>query len=290
VYLAVSISSALSRQCAVPYCRLQPANLINGTVLCPGHTAAVRGRLVRMRLSIEEFKGDVLQLLRTEYSPPAYSTPAARRAAGAPAPGHLTVQPHAPEEDLATECECRHSLGAHVREGRQCSFCSCLGFQEWVNPDVVVAKPLPRDVAAALEKLGEQPGFRDLAHEHLVALGKYGRRRYFAGGSILFDRGDASDRVYLLLSGELQTELPLPNGGERIVRFEPGDIVGTRALLRGTEHVAPIRANCEVYALELTKDEVRESFRRNMSLALAFMRMVRARMTARTAREPAPAG
>ncbi|HLY66664.1 MAG TPA: hypothetical protein VKU60_14105, partial [Chloroflexota bacterium] len=69
-------------------------------------------------------------------------------------------------------------------------------------------------------------------------------------------------------------------------RYEPGEIVGTRALLRGSEHVATIRATKDVFALELTREEVRDSFRRNTSLALAFMRMIRARMTARNTRQP----
>src|SRR5579862_1187551 len=204
--MAGTISTVLARQCEVAYCRLGATNIVNAVSLCPGHMAAVRGRLVRMRTSIEQFEGDVLQLLRTEYQAPVYSTPGQRLAAGASLPGHLApAEPKPLALDPGTECECRHSLGAHARAKRECSFCACPGFQEWINPQVVAEKPLFRDVAEALGKLAQQPGFRDLEREHLMALGRYGRRRFFAHGSILFDRGDASDRVYLLLSGEVET-------------------------------------------------------------------------------------
>lgn len=286
--MAGTISSALARQCEVPYCRLSATNIVNAVSLCPGHMAAVRGRLVRMRVPLDEFKGDALQLLRTEYQAPVYSTTGQRMAAGAALPGRIgPVEPRHAALDPSTECECRHSFGAHARANRECSFCACPGFQEWINPEVVAEKPLFRDVAQALGKLAQQPGFRDLEREHLMALGRYGRRRFFAHGSILFDRGDAGDRVYLMLSGEVQTELPLEAGRERVVQFQPGEIVGTRALFRGGEHVATIRAVKDVFALELTREEVRDSFRRNTSLALAFMRMIRARMTARNTRQPA---
>ena len=92
--------------------------------------------------------------------------------------------------------------------------------------------------------------------------------------------------MYLLLSGEVQMELP-SGAGERSVDFHPGDILGTRAFIRGSEHAAIIRAVKDVYVLELTKKEIRESFRKNPSLAMAFMRMIRGRMSAAAARQAA---
>jgi len=255
------------------------AVITRGTPLCAGHSAAISGRLVRLGIKINDYQGDVLDLLKEAPAPSQdqqVGSPTAQGSAASsqssPAAAPLQEAASTVPLDPAAQCECQHSRGAHTRGFRHgCAFCDCKAFREWVPQVETVENALPQDLARALEMLAQQPGFRDLDSKHIAALGQYGRRRYFASGSILLDWGDASDRVFLILSGSVQAELPAQGDKPaRTLHLGPGEIVGTRALLRRVQHVATMRAVDDLYVHQLTRERLELVFRENKSMYLAF--------------------
>jgi NTE family protein len=69
------------------------------------------------------------------------------------------------------------------------------------------------------------------------------------GGTLLFEKGDRSDAIYLLLSGLLGVLVPDTDGGERVVaRLGPGELVGEMGCVSGQPRAATIRAlrTCEL--------------------------------------------
>lgn len=78
--------------------------------------------------------------------------------------------------------------------------------------------------------------------------------RWFSlpGGTVLFEKGDASDTIYLLLSGALGVSVMRANGAERMVgRLGPGEIVGEMGCITGEPRSATVRAlrTCELLAI-----------------------------------------
>ena len=69
------------------------------------------------------------------------------------------------------------------------------------------------------------------------------------GGTLLFEKGDTSDAVYLLLSGMLGVSVPDADGAERVVaRIGPGELVGEMGCVSGQPRAATVRAlrTCEL--------------------------------------------
>lgn len=77
------------------------------------------------------------------------------------------------------------------------------------------------------EVLARQPFFQDMAPHHLEALADSCAQVEFAGGTVVFEVGDAADHFYLVRRGRLVLEAPA--GGSRLAAVqsvEPGEVVG----------------------------------------------------------------
>ena len=78
-----------------------------------------------------------------------------------------------------------------------------------------------------VDTLARQPFFQDMAPRHLEALADCAAQVEFAGGTVVFEAGDASDFFYLVRRGRLVLEAP--GGGNRLTAvqaIEPGELVG----------------------------------------------------------------
>ena len=78
--------------------------------------------------------------------------------------------------------------------------------------------------------------------------------QHFARGEVIIRKGDAADKMYLLMRGEVSVMLNLPDGQvKRLSTLSPGMAFGEMAVVDRTVRSADVRADNEVecYALSL---------------------------------------
>lgn len=115
---------------------------------------------------------------------------------------------------------------------------------------------------------------QDLLEQLLTA----GDTRRYAVGEILFHQGDASDALYVLLSGRLRVYSGSANGREVVYNvLEPGDTLG-ELLLDGGARSASVQAIAESECLMIKGDDLRALIRAYPELAERLMLRLIARL------------
>lgn len=115
---------------------------------------------------------------------------------------------------------------------------------------------------------------QDLLKQLLTA----GDTRRYAVGDILFHQGDASDALYVLLSGRLRVYSGNANGREVVYNvLEPGDTLG-ELLLDGGTRSASVQAISESECLVIKGDTLRTLIRTYPDLAERLMLRLIARL------------
>ena len=105
-----------------------------------------------------------------------------------------------------------------------------------------------------------------------------GDTRRYAVGDILFHQGDASDALYVLLSGRLRVYSGNANGREVVYNMlEPGDTLG-ELLLDGGTRSASVQAVAESECLMIKSDTLRSLIRTYPELAEKLMLRLIARL------------
>jgi CRP/FNR family cyclic AMP-dependent transcriptional regulator len=105
-----------------------------------------------------------------------------------------------------------------------------------------------------------------------------GDTRRYAVGEILFHQGDASDALYVLLSGRLRVYSGNANGREVVYNvLEPGDTLG-ELLLDGGTRSASVQAVTESECLMIKGDALRSMIRSYPELAERLMLQLIARL------------
>jgi CRP/FNR family cyclic AMP-dependent transcriptional regulator len=98
-----------------------------------------------------------------------------------------------------------------------------------------------------------------------------GDTRRYAAGEILFHQGDASDALYLLLSGQLRVYSSNAGGREVVYNvLEPGDTLG-ELLLDGGPRSASVQAVADTECLVIRGDTLRTLVRTYPELAERLM-------------------
>lgn len=96
--------------------------------------------------------------------------------------------------------------------------------------------------AASLEGLAF-PLFGALTAADLAAMRPLLRQRQFKAGSMVFQRGDPTDDVYLIVSGQLRISVGSADGREIAFRIAgPGEMVGELGVLDGSHRSADLTA------------------------------------------------
>lgn len=105
-----------------------------------------------------------------------------------------------------------------------------------------------------------------------------GDTRRYAAGEILFHQGDASDALYVLLSGRLRVYSGNANGREVVYNvLEPGDTFG-ELLLDGGPRSASVQAISESECLMIKGDTLHGLIRDHPEFAERLMRLLIARL------------
>ncbi len=173
-------------------------------------------------------------------------------------------------------CSCGHSEAAHARTGA-CAFCSCGAFG--VEAEAPVYKKEPNELDDALAKLAEHPAFGGVTVAELLPLAERGRKRVIMRDTVLLDKGEASDRIYFILHGQVAVQRPARGAvAELDVTLGPGDVLGEIGFLHGSKHTATAVAVDDLRVLEFSQEDVRAMFRDNPDLRPAFLRLAHQRV------------
>jgi len=131
-----------------------------------------------------------------------------------------------------------------------------------------------------LSFLRQVPLFRRLGTDELAAVAHAMRPVDVRSGKILFEQGEASDGAYVIKSGRLAVELPLPAGQIRsVARLGEGTVVGEICLIEPAPRTLRVRAltDASLYFIDRTrfntlrarKDTGAYKLIRNISLTLS---------------------
>jgi len=122
---------------------------------------------------------------------------------------------------------------------------------EWCENQLLARaelEPRPTDPIA----LADHGLCRGLSPESVAALESMLTRETFAAGELIIRRGEAADRMYLLVGGEVSVIVPLPAGRlMRLSTLSPGMAFGELAVIDRGRRTADVRADgrVECYAL-----------------------------------------
>ncbi len=106
-----------------------------------------------------------------------------------------------------------------------------------------------------------------------------GRRLRLRPGAVLFDEGDASNRVILLLSGRAKVSAFSEDGHETVLGYrDAGDILGELAAIDGGEHLATVTVVEVGEALVLPAQRFLAALEGQPGLALVLLRSIVGRL------------
>jgi CRP-like cAMP-binding protein len=106
-----------------------------------------------------------------------------------------------------------------------------------------------------------------------------GRRRRFPRGSTLFNEGERSDRVVILLAGRIKVSSFTENGKEVVLAVRSsGDLLGELSALDGEPRSATATALEPVEALVLTVTQFRDFLSAHPRTALTLLEMLSLRL------------
>jgi CRP/FNR family transcriptional regulator, cyclic AMP receptor protein len=178
-------------------------------------------------------------------------------------------------------CVCKHSIGAHsVGPHRRCGFCKCLGFS-LPEPPIPPVDGLTHEVMSALEILAQNPAFAKVEGQHIANVGRHGNRRLFMAGDILMVEGASSDSLYFLVRGKVVVEVGI--GGtkhQHVAELGPGEFVGEMGALLHKPRSATVTALGDLETLELGLPQIKQIFRDDHEILLAFVRIIQQRQHA----------
>ena len=140
----------------------------------------------------------------------------------------------------------------------------------------------------ATARVGIKPGslrrikiLADLKDAQLAHLAEYMELQEVAQWSVLFNQGDDSDSMFLVLAGELRART-LVNGRETIlVTFGPGDFFGDMALFDHGPRSADVVANVDSTLLKITSVSFNRLTREAPALATPFLQATARTLSAR---------
>ncbi|MET8756657.1 Crp/Fnr family transcriptional regulator [Lentzea sp. NPDC004782] len=125
--------------------------------------------------------------------------------------------------------------------------------------------------------------FAHLREEDREAVLAAGRRREFPADQLLFQQGDPSTHVFVLLSGWVRVSAVAKGGGDLLLAFRgPGDAVGELAAVQDIERVASVRTVEEVTAVQLRREQFVGLLSTRPAVAMGMINQLAARVVGAT--------
>lgn len=123
------------------------------------------------------------------------------------------------------------------------------------------------------------PFFSDLPNNVLGAIARYCRREHYARDELVFAKGDLSDRMYIIESGQVKV-ISERSGLEQVLAYlNPGNFFGETALLTGEPRNASVRVVIDSDLISLGRHELTELIQEYPSIAVEISRELSRRLT-----------
>lgn len=117
------------------------------------------------------------------------------------------------------------------------------------------------------------PFFEALPAEHRQVLARVVRTRRVAAGEVLFEQGDPADSALFLGRGRVELSVRMPGGGTSpLAVLGAGEVLGELALIERHRRSATARADGEVEALVMHRDDLRALCAHYHPASLALLR------------------
>jgi thioredoxin reductase (NADPH) len=114
--------------------------------------------------------------------------------------------------------------------------------------------------------------FPRLSAEQIDRLSRWGERRRFARGSVLFDQGDMVRNFYVVISGEMEVVHPV-DGREEPIRIQTdGEFTGETNMLTGRRTLVRGRMRQDGELLVITPEALRKVVQSDAELSEIFLR------------------
>jgi CRP-like cAMP-binding protein len=150
-------------------------------------------------------------------------------------------------------------------------------FEIAVTDRVANDMPTERAVTHSLVRaLHDVPGFEVLEEQMLLALIGDSANLYWPAGSVVFERGGASQGLYIVIAGRVHI---VAEDGSVLAELGPGDFFGEMSLLFGKGHRNDVRAATAAELMVVPKEKFDELVDSNPE----FGRYIRAKAEERAA-------
>jgi len=143
-------------------------------------------------------------------------------------------------------------------------------------------------VPDATSRVGIKPGslrrikiLADLKDAQLAHLAEYMELQEVSQWSVLFNQGDTSDSMFLVLSGELRARTVVSGKETILSTFGPGDFFGDMALFDHGPRSADVVANVDSTLLKITSVSFNRLTREAPALATPFLQATARTLAAR---------
>ena len=119
--------------------------------------------------------------------------------------------------------------------------------------------------------LAQMPLFAGIEPGKLKLIAFAGERIPCSAGEVLFEQGDESDSVYVVLSGEVQIYRQARSGRVPLARLGRGEIIGEIGVLCDCPRTASVAAATDLTVLRIEKDVFIEFVNELPPLAMAII-------------------
>jgi len=133
------------------------------------------------------------------------------------------------------------------------------------------------DSQEELNALASVPVFAGLSPTNLKLLALAAQRREYAAEEFLYSSGDASDGVYIVLTGELEVAAE-NNTALAGLRVGPGEITGEIPVISRVPRPISVRARVPTTVLFIEADALRELIENDVSVASAMLSNISSRV------------
>lgn len=99
--------------------------------------------------------------------------------------------------------------------------------------------------------------FPKLHATQIARLLPLGRRRRFAAGELIYERGSAKRAFYVLLEGRVEIASPSREGEEQVTIHEAGEFTGEVDMISGRQSLVRARALDATELLEIDRADLR---------------------------------